>query len=110
LHWFLESSRTDTNVAIEDLRKKFPKVPVGFPEGADSEGSTYEHLIVCSLEGERMRHVTGPETAAAVMAFWSHDHYTWIYQTVMEKQQTIAAIVSRHHLDLAATDPGMKDH
>jgi hypothetical protein len=101
LHWFLESRRTDTSAAIEDLRKEFPKVPVGFREGADSEGFTYEYRIVCYLEGEGMRHLTGPETAAAVMAFWSHDHYTSIYQTVLEKQQTIAAIVARHHLDLA---------
>ena len=29
--------------AVKESRTIFPKVPVGFPEGADSEDSTYLH-------------------------------------------------------------------
>jgi hypothetical protein len=35
----------DTRAAIGDLRKIFPKVPAGAPEGAIDENSTYLHLI-----------------------------------------------------------------
>src|ERR1051325_322669 len=49
-HWLLTQNDKNAGEAIKELRVMFPKVPVGFPEGADDEASTYLHLIVIYLE------------------------------------------------------------
>ena len=46
IHWFLAQHEEQTEQAIKELRVIFPKVPVGFPEGADSEYSSYLHLLL----------------------------------------------------------------
>jgi hypothetical protein len=50
LHWYLDAHRAQTKAAENELRKLYPKVPVGYPEGAQDEESTYLHLIDCYLE------------------------------------------------------------
>ena len=50
IHWFFTQHQEQTEQAVKELRTIFPKVPVGFPEGADSEDSTYLHLLVNTLE------------------------------------------------------------
>jgi hypothetical protein len=39
-HWFLAERADDAGAAIQELRKMFPKVPSGPPEGARNEYST----------------------------------------------------------------------
>jgi nicotinamidase-related amidase len=50
IHWFLEQHLEQTQAAENDLRRIYPKVPVGFPDGSDDEEGTYLHLIACYLE------------------------------------------------------------
>jgi hypothetical protein len=98
LHWHLTAHAKDTRAAEDDLRKLYPKVPVGFPEGARDEESTYLHLIDCSLEIQADRQLMGAERAAKVAAYLAGDHYTWVYKTIASDQPRIAAIVAQRHL------------
>jgi hypothetical protein len=98
LHWFLESRPKATAAAVADLEKIFPKVPVGFPEGADSRRSTYEHLLVTYLEGESMSVVVGEVRSEEAMRFWEGDHYRWIYQRSRTHRKEIQKVVRQHGL------------
>ncbi len=98
LHWFLDAREDATHAAIADLEKRFPNVPVGFPEGAGSRRSTYEHLLLTYLECAALARVVGEADASSAMDFWTTDHYRWIYRTMLERNNEIGAIVRRHEL------------
>ena len=98
LHWFLVQHINETNEAIKDLRLRFPKVPVGLPEGANDEESTYLHLLVNYLEYRADKELLGELRAKQVMDFWSTDHYTWVYKTVLERTRDIGNIAFKHKL------------
>ncbi|MGH9529544.1 MAG: hypothetical protein ACRD2S_06440 [Terriglobales bacterium] len=98
LHWYLSSHEKQTEAAENDLRKLYPKVPAGYPEGAQDEEGTYLHLVVCYLEMQADRKLIGAERTSAVMNFWATDHYTWVYKTVIHDEPAIAAILNRENL------------
>ena len=98
LHWYLAQHSQQTQAAEDELRKIYPKVPVGFPDGAQDEQSTYLHLITCYLEMLADRELIGPERTMEVMNFWSGDHYRWVYRTVIQDESKIASVVTEHHL------------
>jgi len=100
LHWYLAAHDKQTQAAEAELRKLYPKVPAGYPDGAQDEESTYLHLIDCYLELQADRHLMGPQRAAEVMQFWSGDHYRWVYKTVLQDEARIAEIVKRQNLEL----------
>ena len=98
LHWYLEANPKKVEQAVAELKKAYPKVPVGFPSGARNKRSTYEHLIVCYLEIMALRSLIGQLGAFNVATFWAQDHYTWIYQRVLKDEGTIGEIVKRSKL------------
>jgi hypothetical protein len=98
LHWFLVQKNKETNEAMKDLRALFPKVPVAFPDGAGDEESTYLHLLVNYLEYRADREILGELRTKQVMDFWSGDHYTWVYKTVLERTRDIGGIAFKHKL------------
>ena len=100
LHWYLEAHQEQTAAAEYDLRKLYPKVPVGYPDGADDEQSTYLHLIDCYLEMQADRELIGRQRALAVMNYWAGDHYRWVYKTVMKDESTIASVVGKERLTI----------
>jgi hypothetical protein len=100
LHWHLDAHKKETDEAVSDLRRLFPKVPVGYPDGAATEGSTYEHLVDCFLELQADRDILGKERADAAIQAIGRDHYRRVYSTVLRNEQAIAIIVRRHHLDV----------
>ena len=102
LHWFLVQKDKETNEAMKDLRALFPKVPVGLPDGAADEESTYLHLLVIYLEYRADREILGELRAKQVMDFWSGDHYTWAYKTVLERRRDIGNILFKYKLIPAA--------
>jgi hypothetical protein len=97
-HWLLTQNDKNAGEAIKELRVMFPKVPVGFPEGADDEASTYLHLIVIYLEYSADRELFGELKARQIMEFWAHDHYTWVYKTVLERPRDIGKIAFKYKL------------
>ena len=100
LHWYLTAHNADTNAAEAELRKIYPKVPVGYPDGAQDEESTYLHLINCYLEMQADRQFIGRERTGRAMQFWSEHHYKWVYKTIIEDEARIAVIVQREHLQI----------
>ena len=71
-------------------------MPVGLPAAAESEFSTYGHLVDCYLEIVADRELLGAERTDAIIRAkpWS----TWIYKTVLADEKLIAGIVDRHQL------------
>ena len=100
LHWYLSERRNQTESAEAALRKIYPKVPVGYPDGADDEEGTYLHLIDCYLEMQADRQLLGPERAARVMDFWAGDHYRWVYRTVIRDEATIGGVIKQEGLQI----------
>ena len=98
LHWYLDQHSQQTKAAEDELRKIYPKVPVGYPDGAQDEQSTYLHLITCYLEMLADRELMGRERTTALMNFWSTDHYRWVYKTVIQDERKIDSVVTEHHL------------
>lgn len=100
IHWFLDSRESNAHLAEEDLEKVYPSVPVGYPDGADSQQATYEHLIVCYLEMKADREILGEKRGTEVVRFWATDHYRWVYRTVLQDEQIIGKVISKHRLQI----------
>jgi hypothetical protein len=98
LHWYLAAHEKQTQAAEGELRKLYPKVPVGYPDGAQDEESTYLHLIDCYLEMQADQRLIGHQRASDVMKFWAGDHYRWVYKTIVQDEIQIAEIARREHL------------
>ena len=98
IHWFFTQHQDQTEQAVKELRTIFPKVPVGFPEGADSEDSTYLHLLVNTLEYRADKELLGELRARQVMEFWATDHYTWVYRQVLDEGDKIRAVLRKYKL------------
>lgn len=96
LHWHLRNHAAQQQAAVMELRRLYPRVPVGLPESAENEFSTYGHLVDCYLEILADRELLGAERTAAVIR--SKPWYTWIYTTVLADEQQIAGVVGRHRL------------
>ncbi|MCU1382361.1 MAG: hypothetical protein JWL71_1058 [Acidobacteria bacterium] len=100
LHWFVVAQQrvADTQQAVNDLQALFPGAPTRPPEGSDGEFSTYQHLLVCYLEYRADQELLGELKARQVMEFWTGDHYTWIYQTVLQHPREIGNIIAKYKL------------
>jgi hypothetical protein len=98
LHWFFVQKGEMTQQAIQDLRRLFPRVPVGAPDGAVTEESSYLHLMVCYTEYQAIRRLLGELKAREVMEFWASDHYRWIYSTMLDRPGDIGDVLARHDL------------
>lgn len=101
LHWYLEARAKETAAAVNDLKTAFPQVPVGFPQGANNEQSSYEHLLVCYFEYQAAREFWGELRAKQVMEFWATDHYTWIYKTILEQGRKVGEIINKNGLKIS---------
>ena len=98
IHWFLEAREATTAAAVIELRALFPGLPVGFPDGAQSEQSSYEHLIVIYLERVGLSGLVGEDRASETFRFWESDHYRALYRVVRENRDAVGGIVRRNDL------------
>lgn len=98
IHWHLVNLSKETDEAIKELRTLFPKVPVGAPDGARDENSTYLHLLVGYLEYRADRELMGEFKAKQVIQFWSTDHYNWVYRTILERTRDIGNVAFKYKL------------
>lgn len=98
LHWLGMVLEPNVEAALEDLRKLYPTVPGRSGGGARDDYSTYVHLIVGLQEFRIMSSLVGTEEAARVLA--GKTWYTWIYNQVLENEESLAAILKKHQLDL----------
>lgn len=100
LHWFVAAHPREAKAAIARLEKIYPHVPLGYPLGSGDQEGNYEHLIVCYLEYRADQRLMGELRGREVLDFWSHDHYTWIYQEVQTHPEEIGAVVKEAGLIL----------
>lgn len=98
IHWHGDAMDDAVKAAIKDFKVFYPEVPVGRPDGAKNEFSSYLHLIVCYLEYKGMVELVGEERAKATME--GMNHYKWIYRQVLDHTDRLAKIVKKHGLDL----------
>jgi hypothetical protein len=77
LHCYLDAHLTQTEAAERELRKLYPRVPVGYPEGAQDEESKYLHLMDCRLEMKTDRPLMGAQRAEKVMNYWAGETTTY---------------------------------
>lgn len=96
IHWFLVENWERTEKAKTELRAAYPKVPVGRPDGARDEDSSYLHLIVNYLEYQAMRELVGDARAKEV--FEGKGYYKWIYRTVLTDTSKLKEVVERNRL------------
>src|ERR1022692_4915797 len=67
LHWYLAQHRLAMEDAVRRLKIMYPHAPVGLPEAAETEYSTYGHLIDCYLEIQADRDLIGRERTDRVI-------------------------------------------
>ena len=96
IHWFAFERRNKTSLAIREFMEIYPEIPVGNLEGARSEYSSYLHLIICYLELQALKRYLGKKRAYSIIE--THDHYKWIYNTVVKDEKKIENILSRYNL------------
>ena len=97
-HWHLSTNHQRTEKAKAELKAMYPKVPVGSPDGARNEESTYLHLIVIYLEYVAMRELVGEMKAKEV--FEGKRYYRWIYKTILADLDRIREVVERYQLQI----------
>lgn len=95
-HWCFAEHQSDTDAAVAELEPLYPDLPVGFPDGATSHASSYEHLMVIAFEWRGLRHYVGELAAREVMNFWATDHYRAIYKAVLANPQPVWDVLARH--------------
>lgn len=96
-HWYMEDHHDDVQNAIKVFNQKYPEVPFGNSEGARDEFSTYLHLLVCYIEYKSMIDLVGEERAKIVME--EMNHYTWIYDKVLNDTDYIGSVVESNGLN-----------
>lgn len=97
-HWHATANREAVMLAVDEFRPIFPGGPVGAPEGARDEFSSYLHLVICTWELEALCVLFGEERARNVIA--ARGYYTWIYDRVLQDGDVIGAVMARHGLVL----------
>lgn len=98
IHWFEDARKLEVQNTIVALREVYPSVPVGYPNGARSEFSTYLHLAVCLMELDALAEMLGKEKAEAVIATNGKYFYKWIYKIVLQDQAKIRQILQNNGL------------
>ena len=97
-HWFIAQHREDMAAARTELRHLFPQLPLDYPRGSDTQEANYEHLVILLIEWNADRELFGELKAREIMDFWAHDHYTTLYQLVLEHRFEMIKIAKKHHL------------
>jgi hypothetical protein len=97
IHHFLSQHLEGFRTAMKDVRLLYPEVPAGRASGgARDEDSTYVHLIVGYLELAAMTEVFGRDSAIKTLR--KHDHYKWVYKTVLEETIALRSMVEKNGL------------
>jgi hypothetical protein len=84
LHWYAEANEEAAHACIEWVKTNYPDAPIGLPDGAADEFSTYLHLVVNWLEVGVLRETLGRDPADQLATRLAETGvYRWIYRTVL---------------------------
>ncbi|PFA69138.1 hypothetical protein CN378_04460 [Bacillus sp. AFS015802] len=100
IHWFAVQHFHRIKLAIEELKIIYPKVPVGYPNGARDEFSTYLHIIINWLELNALSVFLEKSEYEEVVNFLQRDHYRWIYHIVVSDHDVIKEILGKYEIQL----------
>jgi hypothetical protein len=96
-HWVLvERSREQNELLFERLHMMFPGIPMQMPKGSGGLKDTYFHVVVCMLEWEGMEDLVGAKRARRVIEWKQQDHYTSIYETVLQNREKIETLMQQY--------------
>ena len=98
IHWIEEGRKELMIKAVEELKNFFPNVPVGKPAGADSEKSTYRHLVICRIEFLALKESLKEKEARETVL--GNSAYTWIRRTAVEEGFKIDLVIEKYFPDL----------
>lgn len=97
-HHLLEQHPEERAAAVRELRRLYPRIPIGFPDGSDSAEVNYDHLLIIYTEYRADQRLMGELRARAVMEFLAHDHYRWLYREVLRDPEKVGRVVKAHRL------------
>ncbi len=97
-HWALAEHPSERAAAVRELRRLFPRIPIGYPEGSDGAEVNYDHLLIIYAEYRADQKLMGELRAKAVMQFWAGDHYRWLYREVLRDPEKVGAVAKAHGL------------
>jgi hypothetical protein len=81
---------------ITELKQRYPQAPVGFPEGANDEHSTYLHLLVNWLEIEAASQFLARERAEEIAR--KKRYYRWMYRTVLSDWRSLEELFGAYDI------------
>jgi hypothetical protein len=92
MHWYGERSgcANEGSPLMAELKQRYPQAPVGFPEGASDEYSTYLHLLVDWLEIEAASHFIARARVEEIAR--GKRYYRWMYRTVLSDWHSLEAL------------------
>lgn len=96
-HWWMGMKPRETDKAISELGKLYPKLP---KTEARNKRSTYLHLAICFLEYRSLVHFVGEKEARELInEIATKDKiYSWIYSQVLSNEAAIRKIVVTNRL------------
>ncbi|AWN51455.1 hypothetical protein [Methylobacterium sp. 17Sr1-1] len=94
--WYSHANPSGWREVWRSIREAVPSMPIGFPEGANDEFSSYLHVIVNYLEIEAAGCVLGPDVARDLAA--KNFIYRGIYAIVLQDWEPLTALYRRHGL------------
>ena len=95
LHIHLHQHQAQVDQAVAELRLIYPSVPVGGVDGAMTEKSTYEHLLLCTLERDAVKAILGDELGNKLKPFGYH----FIYGEVERNAPKLRQVIREHQLE-----------
>ncbi|MCA1054103.1 hypothetical protein LCM10_03820 [Rossellomorea aquimaris] len=106
IHWYAVQHFQKMKNAIQQLKNMYPSVPVGYPNGAKNEFSSYLHLIINWLEVDVVFNKLEKQQYEEVIHFLQHDHYVWIYRTVLADFEQIRDVLDKNEIQLTVCTKG----
>jgi hypothetical protein len=98
MHWYEDKlgCAGEGSRLIAELKQRYPQAPVGFPEGANDEYSTYLHLLVNWLEIEAASHFMARGRAEEIAR--RKRYYRWMYLTVLSDWRSLEELFRAHDI------------
>jgi hypothetical protein len=94
--WYSHAHSPKWEELMRRLRERYPAVPVGGRDGGNDERASYLHLVVnwCEID-VAARFFARDQIVSRVREL---PFYRWIYETVIEEWQALAALYADHGL------------
>ncbi|HKF38391.1 MAG TPA: hypothetical protein VKB35_15955 [Ktedonobacteraceae bacterium] len=99
MHWFLMLAEKFEHAkrARDEFRRMYPVLPVKLPEGCGSAFSNYLHIQINYLEYLGLIELLGAGEGRSVVERIT-THYTKIYTLVLQDNERIGKVMTRHNL------------